>query len=251
MEGIAIQALGLARINSMVPYHFFVIWMLSLLSTVSNMAALLALVQDFKRDWVLRWLRQAAMAVNLGLTVVFGVFVVRVNSTQLPQTLPVGCIWDGAHAKDEGQGGVGKTTLSMAGTIAVIAASGVVFLLGTWYLHLRTQVWGRLVRVCSLTVLFVIAVAATVRLVVISQAFGNPGVQLVDQGEKVWSFGQLLAMAMLVLPFISALEIYRGELQVPSSCGEQGKAQEMDQVPLTGGDGGRKRYTYQTNPWFK
>lgn len=54
VEGIGIQAVGLAKMNSMVPYHFFVVWMLSLLSTATHLATLLTLVQDYKRDWVLR-----------------------------------------------------------------------------------------------------------------------------------------------------------------------------------------------------
>ncbi|KAJ9650958.1 hypothetical protein H2198_009752 [Neophaeococcomyces mojaviensis] len=247
VEGISIQAIGLVRINSMVPYHFFIIWMLSLLSTATNFAALLALVKDYKRDWVLRWLRQAAMFVNLSLTVVFGVFVLEVNMKNLSDTLPIGCVWDADHAKTEENAG-SNHALSVAGTIAVISASAIVFVLGTWYLHLRKQLWGRFVRVLSLALLFAIAVAAAVRVVLISQAFGTPSVRLADQGETEWSFGQLLAMVLLVLPFVSALEIYRGELQVPI-CESQ---VEPDQMPLTGvNDGGKKRYTYQSNPWFK
>lgn len=221
--------------------------MLSLLSTATNFAALLALVKDYKRDWVLRWLRQAAMFVNLSLTVVFGVFVLEVNMKNLSDTLPIGCVWDADHAKTEENAG-SNHALSVAGTIAVISASAIVFVLGTWYLHLRKQLWGRFVRVLSLALLFAIAVAAAVRVVLISQAFGTPSVRLADQGETEWSFGQLLAMVLLVLPFVSALEIYRGELQVPI-CESQ---VEPDQMPLTGvNDGGKKRYTYQSNPWFK
>lgn len=247
VEGIAIQALGLTRINSMVAYHFFIIWMLSLLSTATNFAALLALVEDFKRDWVLRWLRQAAMFVNLCLTIVFGVFVLEVNWKSLPSTLPVGCVWEDHAEELEDKS---KTSLSVAGTIAVIAASTIVFVLGTWYLHLRKQMWGKIVRVVSLLVLFAIAIAATVRVVLISQAFGSPTVPLSNQDEKVWSFGQLLALVMLILPFISALEIFRGELQVPS---QQQKRIDADEVPLTSSmeECGKKRYTYQSNPFFR
>jgi len=58
ITGIGIQSVGLAKMKTMVPYHFFIIWMLSLLSTATHIGTLLALVNDFKRDWVLRWLRQ-------------------------------------------------------------------------------------------------------------------------------------------------------------------------------------------------
>lgn len=80
LEGILIQAVGLARVNDMIPYHFFIIWMLSLLSTATNFASLLALVQDYKRDWVLRWVRQLAMFVNMVLGIVFGIFVLEVGT---------------------------------------------------------------------------------------------------------------------------------------------------------------------------
>ncbi|KAK5088918.1 hypothetical protein LTR05_003141 [Lithohypha guttulata] len=248
VQGIAIQALGIARIHDLVAYHFFIIWMLSLLSTATNFAALLALVQDFKRDWMLRWLRQAAMFVSLCLTIVFGVFILEVNLKSLPSTLPVGCIWEDYAKEPEEKG---NNPLAVAGIIAVIASSTILFILGTWYLHLRKQVWGRFVQVLSLLVLFATAIAATTRVVVISQAFGTPSVQLSDENEKTWTFGQLLAMLMLVLPFISALEISRGELRVPSCEPEQ---IETDQVPLT--SSGRtavnhNRYSYQPNPFFK
>jgi hypothetical protein len=206
VEGIAIQVVGLARIRTMIPYHFFIIWMLAILSTATNFACLLALVQDFKRDWVLRWLRQFAMFVNLALTVVFGIFVLRSNMNNLAPTLPVWCVWED-HAKEE----TGESALSLAGTIAVIAISGVIFILSTWYLHMPKIVWARSVRVVCLILLMAIAIGATVRVLLISQAFGTPSVDLADQGEKQWGFGQLLTMLLLILPFVSALEIFRGK----------------------------------------
>ena len=68
VTGIGIQSIGLAKINTMVPYHFFIIWMLSLLSMAVHNATLLALARDFRRDWVLRWLRQLLMLANLALS---------------------------------------------------------------------------------------------------------------------------------------------------------------------------------------
>lgn len=93
VEGLAIQIVGFARVNTMIPYHFFIIWMLALLSTATNFATLMALVQDFKRDWVLRWLRQIAMFVNLALSVVYGIFVLQTNMNNLAPTLPIACVW--------------------------------------------------------------------------------------------------------------------------------------------------------------
>ena len=209
VEGIAVQIVGLARADSMVPYHFFIIWMLALLSTATNFAALLALVQDFKRDWVLRWVRQFFMFVNLALSVVFGIFVLEANTESLSPTLPIACVW---KEHDKSEKGRSSTPLSVAATIAVIAASCIIFVLSTWYLHMRGQRWGKWVRVVSLLALTAMAIGAAVRVIVISQAFGSPSVNLSDQGEKSWSFGQLLTMLLLILPFLSALELMRGKI---------------------------------------
>lgn len=199
----------------MVPYHFFVIWLLALCSTATTFATLLALVQDFKRDWLLRWLRQFAMFVNLVLTIVYGIFVLQTNTQALAPTLPIACVWQ-EHAR--AQGPQSSSTLSIVATIAVIAGTGIIFLLGTWYLHMRQQRWGKYVRVVSILVLSALALGASARVIMVSQAFGTPNVPLSDQGEKLWSFGQLLTMMLLLLPFVSALEILRGERIVPHSC---------------------------------
>lgn len=212
VEGLAIQIVGLARVNSMVPYHFFICWMLALLATATNFATLMALVQDFKRDWVLRWLRQIAMFINLLLSIVFGVFVLQTNMGNLAPTLPIACVWQD-HARAES--GRSNSAVSLAGTIAVIAASCIIFVLGTWYLHMPKLVWGRAVRVVCLLFLMAIAIGAAARVIIISQAFGSPSVDLSDDGEKQWSFGQLLTMLLLLLPFVSALEIFRGMSQLP------------------------------------
>lgn len=149
------------------------------------------------------------MFVNMALTIVFGVFVLESNMESLSPTLAVVCVWKDDHAKSsEGQG---NRTISVIGTIAVIAASVVIFALGTWYLHMKRQRWGKIVRCVSLLVLAAMAIGAAVRVIIISQAFGNPSVKLADTGEKEWSFGQLLTMLLLILPFVSALEIFRGE----------------------------------------
>lgn len=50
--------------KTMVPYHFFIIWLLSLLSTATNLATLLALVNDFRRDWVIRSIRYGSLPVT-------------------------------------------------------------------------------------------------------------------------------------------------------------------------------------------
>lgn len=217
--GIGIQAVGLARVSSTVPYHFFIIWMLSLLSMAVHNATLLALVRDFRRDWVLRWLRQGLMAANLALSCVYGVFVLRAVSVGLDaSTLPVECVWRPDAA---GSGSGTNVGVSFAGTIAVIAGNCATFGLATWYLHSRSQRWYRIIQVVGLFLMVAVAIGAAVRVVLLSQAFGTPSVPLSDEGEKEWSFGQLLGMLFLFLPVISVIEIARGKSSLdlePTSC---------------------------------
>ncbi|KAH7153016.1 hypothetical protein EDB81DRAFT_790284 [Dactylonectria macrodidyma] len=211
MQGIGIQSVGLAKMNTLVPYHFFLIWMLSLLSMATHNATLLALVHDYRRDWVLRWMRQFLMFVNLALSCVSGIFVLEAVSKGLDdKTLPIACVWE-----LDGKGAPSTAGLSFAGTIAVIAGNVVIFGLATWYLHNRSQKFYKLIQIAGLVLMTAIAIGAAIRIILLSQAFGNPSVKLSDTGETSWGFGQLLSMLLLIMPLISVIEIYRGEIKVP------------------------------------
>ena len=204
--------------DSLVPYHFFLIWMLSLLSMATHNATLLALVNDFRRDWVVRWMRQFLMFVNLALSSVSGVFVLETVSKNLPATLPIGCVWE-----TNGSGSASDATISYIGTIVVIAGNILIFLLATWYLHSRTQKFYKVVQIAGMLLMLAIAVGAAIRIILLSQAFGHPSVKLSDRGETQWTFGQLLSMSLLVLPLVSAVEIYRGEIKVAPPVDDEKK----------------------------
>ncbi|KAL2155647.1 hypothetical protein VTH82DRAFT_389 [Thermothelomyces myriococcoides] len=180
-------------------------------------AALLALAQDFKRDWVLRWTRQFLMFVNLALSCVYGVYVLQSKTKGLPDTLPIGCVWK-IESTSSNVGG-----LDYVGTIVTIAGNCVVFGLATWYLQSRRQRFYQIIQVVGLILMSGIAIGATVRIYLLSQAFGNPDVRLKDEGEKQWSFGQLLSLLMLLLPLISAIEIMRGEIAVAPPVQDEDK----------------------------
>ncbi|KAK3493459.1 hypothetical protein B0T13DRAFT_421261 [Neurospora crassa] len=215
--GITLQSLGLARSSHIIPYHFFIIWMLSLLSMATHNATLLALVQDFKRDWVLRWMRQGLMFVNLALSCVYGVVVLEGKRKGWEGTMPVGCIWAVGSVKGEDDNNNAKVVaggLDYVGTIVTIAGNVVVFGLATWYLQSRRQKWYRIVQLVGMLLMMGIAVGAAVRVFLLSQAFGKPDVQLSDQGEKQLGFGSLLGLLMMALPIISIIEIKRGEVLV-------------------------------------
>lgn len=201
--------------KTMVPYHFFIIWLLSLQSTATNLATLVALVNDFKRDWVLRWLRQFFMLLNMFLGVLSGIFILQTVTKNLEPRLPIACVWT-----VEGRGAASNAALSIAGTIAVIAAQVLVFIVATWYLHNRTQPrWLKSVQVAALLILLGLGIGATVRVIMVSQAFGTvpDGVNLEGPSEKEWSYGQLLPLLLLALPLINLVEIIRGEVRTPES----------------------------------
>ena len=69
---------------------------------------------------------------------------------------------------------------------------------------------------------------ATARAYLLSQAFGKPDVELSDDGEKQWSFGQLLSLLMLLLPVISVIEIVRGEITVAPPVQDDDKEALLD-----------------------
>jgi len=252
LTGIGIQCVALAKMKTMVSYHFFIVWMLSLLSTCTHIGTLLALVNDFKRDWVLRWLRQFLVFVNLGLNVVSGIFILLATMRDLKSTLPIACVW---QIKSEGAPSNAGT--SIAGTITVITGQVIFFVLAVWYLHVKERKWIKAVQTVGILVLIAIGTGAAVRVVLLSQAFGTPSVPLSDTEEKDWSFGQLLPLLLLLLPLISAVEImrgmtsfpldrnaaykYLGEMKVPSPV-------VNDQAPLLVEDKGRS--SFQQNPFW-
>ena len=243
VTGIGIQCVGLAKMKTMVPYHFFIIWLLSLLSTATNLSTLLALVNDFKRDWVLRWLRQFLMLLNLVLGCLSGIFVLETVMKNMEPRLPIGCVWD---IPDRGT--APNAALSVTGTIAVIAGNVIIFILATWYLHSRANPsWMKTVQVVGLIACIAIGISATVRVVMVSQAFGTPppSLNLVGTGEKDWSYGQLLSLLLLVLPVISTIEISRGELRVTPSKADG----EDERMPLVDTELQQQgKYDFQPNP---
>lgn len=240
LTGIGIQAVGLAQMGTMVPYHFFIIWLLSLLSTATNLVTLLALVNDFKRDWVLRWIRQILMLINMLLGMLSGIFILQTVLKNMEPKLAIGCVWE-----VESRGKSSNAALSVAATIAVIAGQGIVFALSTWYLHARTHPkWMKSVQVVCLFILLAMGIGATVRVVMESQAFGSPpeSINLQGPSEGNWSFGQLLPLLLLTLPIISTVEIMRGETRTPPSRVDE------DSEPLFNGGGNDMEFQFQPNP---
>ncbi|KAI1642181.1 uncharacterized protein F4817DRAFT_353591 [Daldinia loculata] len=231
LTGIGIQSVGLAKRTSLVPYHFFLVWMLSLLSMAVHNATLLALARDFRRDWVLRWMRELLMLVNLVLSCTYGIFILRsVQRGINDATFPVECAW-----RPETQNGppAGNAAVSYVGTGAVIAGNVAIFALAIWYLHARTRRFYAAVQAVGLVLMAAFAVGATVRVAYLADAFAHSTpIRLSDGGEREWSFGQLLSVGMLLLPLATVVEILRGEIKCapPESDGDdEGKGRLLDE----------------------
>ncbi|KAH7130582.1 hypothetical protein B0J11DRAFT_255199 [Dendryphion nanum] len=245
VTGIGIQCIALAKMKTMVPYHFFIVWLLSLLSTATNLSTLLALVNDFKRDWVLRWLRQTFMLLNLVLGMISGIFILQTVTKNLEPRLPIACVWE-----VESRGASSNAAISIAGTIAVMVGNGIVFVFGTLYLHSRKNPrWMKSVQVVGLIFLIGSGIGAAIRVIMVSQAFGSEpkGVNLTGPSEKEWTYGQLLSLLMLILPVISTIEVFRGEIRIIPS-----KADGDDETaPLFSSDTElhqQQRPDFQPNP---
>lgn len=213
MTGIAVQVVGLLKMDSMVPYHFFIVWMLSMLSMAVHNMTLLALVQDFRRDWVLRWLRQFLMFVNMALSCTFGVIVLRVVDMGLTRSgLPVSCALGGTLPPGAKQNDV---AISFIGTIAVIVANVVIFGFATWYLQSRRQRFYRIIQLVGQALMIASAVGVCARVITLASAFGGrPNIVLHDDAEGQWMFGSFVSLGLLLLPLIFLVEIYRGEVKV-------------------------------------
>lgn len=147
------------------------------------------------------------MFVNLCLSLVSGVFVLLAVMKNMTKTLPIACVW---HLPSNGT--PSNATLSIVGTIAVMAGQVVFFVVGVWYLHVKERKWVKMIQMVGLIILVAIGAGAAVKVILISQAFGKPDVPLKDSGEKDWSFGQLLPLLLLLLPLVSSIEIFRGKL---------------------------------------
>ncbi|KAI1128223.1 hypothetical protein F5Y10DRAFT_241127 [Nemania abortiva] len=250
LTGIGIQSVGLAKIDSMVPYHFFIIWMLSLLSMAVHNASLLALVHDFRRDWVLRWLRQFLIFVNLVLSSLYGIFILKAVGDGInDSTFPIKCVWQ--KTDTSGLTSTGNNPLSYLGTILVIGGNVIVFVLATWYLHSRSQRFYRIILIVGLLIMTAISIGAIIRVSLLADALGaNHPIKLSDDGERQWSFGQLLSIGMLLLPVVSIIEILRGEINVAPPVADSGNDKDRllgeNEVELNTHD----RVSFQPNPFF-
>lgn len=191
--------------------------MVSLLSTAIHNSTLLVLINSFHSDRVLRWLRQVMMFINLALGCVFGVCMLQVVQKGLEHsTLPTACAWSVSSSANA------NNALSFIGTILAIAGNCLVFAAATWLLHDRHQRGFKWIQLAGIVAMTAVAVAATVRVIQESQAFGIAKTPLGDQGEKQWSFATLVTLLMLALPLMTVLEIYRGEIHVNRDFEKQG-----------------------------
>ena len=155
------------------------------------------------------------MFVNLILSCAIGIIILESILKMFPQTLPMACVWN--HSTPKSSTSVSNSALSVIGTLVVIAGQLFVFVLGSLYLHnTRNQAWLKPIQISGLLFLVAVSIGAAGRVFMLSQAFGHPSVTLDSEEEKDWSFGQLLPLLLLLLPLNSAVEMWNGEMFVPS-----------------------------------
>lgn len=241
LQGIGIHALGLASRNTMIPYHFFIVWCLGLISQAVHNAGMLSLVLNYRRDWVLRWLRQALMFVNMGLSITYGVYILEAVRTGVASTpVPIACAF-----RPDADASPGNVALSFAGTIAVIASNVVVFVLSSWFLHVRkTGKFAKAAKLGGVLLMGAIATGAIVRCAFESEAIGHGPSFPLDDGETQWSFGQVLSVLVLLFPIVSVVEIVRGEMSMPPCEMSDGDCKSTP----TGG--ALEMGNFQPNPFF-
>lgn len=158
------------------------------------------------------------MFFNLALGCVFGACMLQVVQKGLEDsTLPTACAWSVKDTSAES-----NNALSFVGTILVIAGNCLVFAGATWLLHDRRQKGFKWIQLAGIVIMTAIAVAATIMVIQVSQAFGVAQTPLSDNGEKQWSFATLVTLLMLALPLMTVLEIYRGEIHVNRNYEKQG-----------------------------
>ena len=226
ITGIAIQIVGLAQIEALVTYHFFIVWTVASLSTTTHMITLVALKREWRKDPFIRGMRIALMAISLALVVTYGIINIVSLAKGLRRTLPVACLFVNTPNSSDRFTNKALTTLpSLSVLIGITCSAPVLFALAVAILGPE---WFWLSRKAKLSefhfekaskwvALFLQVVLAVVVgfqcfiVITSSAAFGGKIDYLANESNEVtWSFGQVLPIILLLLPILSAIEVFRG-----------------------------------------
>jgi len=208
IKGIAIQAVTIfGYMDTMVPYHFFLIWMITTVSTATHCIALLALQTELKMDWGIRWLKQFFMFVNLMFSCVMSIFLFMEIQKQVTPTLPMACIFRDYPVITPRS--ISDIRISQAGTVSVIVGQCAIFIMSLLWLHSAKNGWYNPLRALSYLFLTAISIGGTVRIIQLSQVFGTPSVPLKDKTASVLNFGGVVMLCLLISPGLNAFRMYR------------------------------------------
>lgn len=191
-------AVALCMIGAIVPYHFTLIFWMSLLVMASNSASLIILYTDFRRNPWVKWSRVFFMFLNWALSTVIGVFHAMVDRRGLGRkTLPMKCLLTtGLAAKMD--------TMNFIFDCFGLSANFIMLLNAMWYLlrapKKRTR--QKVFTAASLLMMVGFGITATVMILTRGDAFGKPIISLKDKGEEKWNYGQTLAVCGLFGPVI-------------------------------------------------
>lgn len=215
ITGIGILSLGLWDLHNLTLYHFYILWALSILSTITHSSAICALANEFKIDWVVRWIQQFFVLVNflLFLACTYFLFQAECRVSHQP-SLSIDSALKLPLRPFCGQE-TGKNILNFFKILYIMLAFILhVCCLKISRINLKSYKDHRnSILFCKIffSVLYIFVAFFVIRSVVTqSYAFGSPSVVFSDTKEKEWDFGQILPVLLLILPLISAIESYRG-----------------------------------------
>lgn len=198
---------GLAKMDSVVSYHALVIWLYSILTVATHNATLLALAHHYRKDWLLRYIRQSLMFVNLLLSCVFSIPLFQALTKgfdSLP--VPIACVWklDGEDVSYPSDSAPTPYII-----IAALLTNSFTFGLAAWYLHKEHERFYMQAQAVGLTLMAVVVGWAGTEVTGISLVFRRPIVALGDFQETTWNYGQLLSVIYILLPTFTAVEMCR------------------------------------------
>ena len=237
VTGFSILMIGFVKIMQLSIYHFFLVISLAMFSCSAHLASVLSLRRYFQNRPKMAKIRFVVMltfacALMVALLAAGAPFSIRYSDLQCPAI----CLFQGSWAK---RGTVNKV-IGVALLVLLIFSYWValsymlpnVFLtkwlftkplesieraLRIYQLHERFMHWRP--RIPSIVVsqgaqllwwMIIFALSVVLRL---------QGSKTVDGSENAWGFGQLLAVFLITLPFLSAAEMYYGESQTSVEVG--------------------------------
>ncbi|RKF60796.1 hypothetical protein OnM2_047057 [Erysiphe neolycopersici] len=213
ITGIALMILGLIHIRDLSYHHFFILWMFSLLSTVTHVSTILALGNEIKRDWVRRWLRQAVISINFLLSFSYCAIIFKASGEDLfnedETWISIVYLLNSSHDI--------PWTDTEASRVIIVGLQIMMLIISVFYLRVHIRGKKRIFLVKSICLLFFTLEGAIVTRSMMLEATDRNSLLNKEEEEDFGNFGQVLPVLLLILPIISAIEQYREKVKAPEN----------------------------------